>query len=108
MGLKLKTGDWVVFRKSKQGRAPGPRAQHVTAASKGEDYAYIVDKYWVVEDVLNDGSVLLRTRRGKLNRISADDPGLRKAGLLTRIWQRSRFQAVDSGSSDRHHPALSA
>lgn len=103
MDQQFKAGDWVVYRKTKQGPAPGPRARHVTASHKGDNYGYTVDKYWVVEDLLADGTVLLKTRRGKQNRLDSDDPALRKAGLLTRWMYRSRF--LDIERHDSGHPS---
>lgn len=104
----FKPGDWVVYRKTKRGPAPGPRARHVTAAHKGDNYGYTVDKYWVVEDALADGTVLLKTRRGKQNRLSADDPALRKAGVLTRWMHRSRFLEIERHDSGQPSSAVPA
>lgn len=107
MTKALKPGDWVVYRKSKQGPAPGPRAQHVTAAPKGDDYAYVVDKYWIVEDVASDQTVLLRTRRGKIHRVSLEDPALRKAGPIVRLLCRQRFLDVDQNRDAGRSAAMS-
>jgi hypothetical protein len=87
-------GDWVVFRKTKFSEHPGPRAENVKAAPFGESYSYTVDKYWVVHEVRTDGSLLLRTRRGKEHVVSVDDPRLRRANLFQRLFYRSRFSAV--------------
>ena len=78
MNEQWKPGDWAVYRKSKQSRSPGPRAAKVVATPKGETYAYVVDKFWVVENVLPDNRLELRTARGKTHLINADDPSLRK------------------------------
>lgn len=92
MRNRYSVGDWVVYRKSKQSTSPGPRAQGVVASTKGEKYSYVVDKYWVVEDVLPTDELLLRTRRGKVHRVSVDDLNLRHAGLLARLLYRHRFR----------------
>lgn len=89
-------GDWVVYRKSKRSSTPGPRAQQVVASSKGEKYSYVVEKFWVVESTLPDNQIVIRTRRGKSHQISADDPNLRRASLLSRILYRHRFLEVIS------------
>ena len=90
-------GDWVVYRKSKRSTTPGPRAQGVVASSKGEKYSYVVEKFWIVDEVLPGGDLVLRTRRGKLHRVAADDLNLRHAGLLAKILYRHRFQEVSQG-----------
>lgn len=96
---KLETGDWVVYRKTKQSRVPGPRAQQVMASPKGDSYGYIVDKFWVVEAVRDDGTVFVKTRRGKHHRLSIDDPCLRKANFLERMLHRHRFREIDQHTS---------
>lgn len=90
----LKRDDWVIYRKQKVSSSPGPRASDVRPASKGDSYRYIVDKYWVVEEVLESGEVKLRTRRGKRNIVSADDPQLRVARWWERLLYRGRFEAI--------------
>ena len=85
-------GDWVVYRKSKRSSSPGPRAAHVNASSKGESYTYTVDKFWVVDRLLPDGQILLRTSTGKTNVLMSDDPNLRRAGILQRFFWRSKFR----------------
>lgn len=84
-------GDLVVYRKTKHGPVPGPRAARITPASHGDNYSYNVDKYWVVDEVNPDGTLLLRTRRGKTHRADPNDINLRHAGLLTRLIRRHRF-----------------
>lgn len=94
----IQPGDWVVYRKSKISPHPGPRAQDVNPNTKGETYSYTVDKYWVVEQVLDDGRVVLKTRRGKSHTIPATDPNLRRAGLLDWLLHRNRFESVRKGA----------
>lgn len=85
------SGDWVVYRKSKVSSTPGPRAHDVHPTRGGDDYSYIVDKYWVVAQVLENDNLLLRTPGGKEHVISAEDPDLRPAGLLERWFKKQRF-----------------
>ena len=92
-----KKGDWAVYRKSKQGSNPGPRAAHVVANPKGETYGYVVDKFWVVDEVLDDGNLRLITARGKLHTIASDDPNLRRPGILQKLLWRERFTQVEAG-----------
>lgn len=92
---EVKVGDWVVYAKGKHSESPGPRAQDITAASKGDDYHYTVEKYWLVTEVRADGTLLLRTRRGKQHEIEAGDIRLRHATLWERWRHRHRFPPRD-------------
>ncbi|QDV26552.1 hypothetical protein [Aureliella helgolandensis] len=93
MNPVYQVGDWVVYTKQKVSPSPGRRAQDVAPAAKGELYSYIVEKYWTVCDVLEDGQVKLRTRRGKEHLVKPTDPMLRKASIFERILLRKRFPA---------------
>jgi hypothetical protein len=95
----FRSGDWVVFRRAKTTTHPGPRARDVQATTHGDDYSYFVDKFWIVDAVLPDGNLLLRTRRGKTHTIRADDPNLRHATLWERLRYRARF--IELASTDR-------
>lgn len=88
-------GDWVVYRKSKIGPQPGPRAQQVHPSPKGEQYSYVVEKYWIVDQVLANGQLLLRTRRGRAHLIDSADPSLRHAGFLRRWMHRDRYMIIE-------------
>lgn len=101
MGVKrLHPGDWVIVRKQKVSTSPGPRARQTSPASKGDTYAYLVEKYWVVEQVFDDGRIGLRTRRGKRHIMSPTDPRLRKARWWERWLLRRRFRAVESTAAE--------
>jgi hypothetical protein len=84
-------GDQVVYRKPKYSDHPGPRAQQIDPAPKGDKYSYVVDKFWVVVETLDDGSLVLQTRRGKTHKISSDDPRIHRATWWERLIYRSRF-----------------
>lgn len=88
-------GDWVIYRKTKFGLRPGPRAENVVPARSGEQYSYEVDKYWVVAQVLHNSRVVLMTRRGKMHEVSTSDPLLRRANLWERWLLRQRFPQAD-------------
>lgn len=90
----FEVGDWVVYRKTKFSEHPGPRAQNVEPSPRGEQYSYVVEKYWVVTEV-SDTEVKLKTRTGKLNSIRRGDPNLRKANWFERIFRRDRFPVPD-------------
>lgn len=84
-------GDWVVYRKTKFGLHPGPRAKDVVPAAQGDLYSYVVDKYWVVVSLVPHGRVRLRTRTGKEHVVSLGDPNLRPARWWERLLLRDRF-----------------
>lgn len=92
---KLKVGDWVIYRKSKQSPVPGPRAQQVLPSRGGDHYSYVVDKFWIVSEVLKGNRVRLKTRRGKEHVLPIDDPNLRLARFWERWLYRHRFEDVE-------------
>jgi len=95
----LAPGDFLIYRKAKVSPRPGPRARNVLPSEKGENYYYEVDKYWAVEDVLEDGRLVAVTRTGKHVTLTPADEKLRKARLLERVLFRRRFPAVSGGLS---------
>ena len=96
-------GDWAVYRKSKQSSIPGPRATRVTANPKGETYNYVVDKYWIVEAILPEGQLLLRTASGKSHTIDPEDRNLRHPSMLQRFLCRDRFRRVEQIMKNSPH-----
>lgn len=100
---KWEPGDWVVYAKQKFSTSPGPRARSVAAAEKGDSYSYVVDKYWVISERLDDGDLLLRTRTGKEHVVRVDDPRLRAAKWWERWLLANRFPPAGptpAGDSD--------
>lgn len=95
---KVGVGDRIVYRKTKSSPTPGARARYITASDKGENYTYLVDKYWVVADVLEDGRLVAKTRRGKLNFVRPNDPNMRKAGVIESLIHRDLFPAVEEAA----------
>lgn len=91
------SGDPVIYRVCKRSTHPGRRAQEIIPASKGDDYSYQVDKFWIVSEIRSDGKLLLRTRRGKAHLVNPDDPMLRHAHWWERWLYRKRFP--DAGLS---------
>lgn len=94
---KIQPGDFVIYRKSKQSTLPSPRAENVHPAPNGDNYSYTIDKFWIVEEVRDDGTVVAATRRGKKNEIRSDDPLLKRANLIERFLYRSRFASILEG-----------
>jgi hypothetical protein len=92
---KWKPGDWIVYRLSKHGVAPGKRAHHVSASRKGESYNYLVDKFWVVERVDESGLLHVRTPGGKTRVLSPQDPNLRRARWWHRLQWGERFRNAE-------------
>lgn len=101
---QYRPGDWVVYRKSKYSTQPGPRAQNVAPARGGDKYAYTVNKFWVVSQVLDDGRLVLQTRRGKEHIVDPDDHDLHPAHWWERWLYRGRFSAVENSEATADHP----
>jgi hypothetical protein len=104
---RLKPGDFAVYDAHKMTTRPGPHAEDISPARRGDYYTYRVRKFWVVDDVRTDGTVVLRTRRGKQRIVPADDPRLRRATWWQRIRHRRRFPRLEN-DHDSHTPTPSA
>jgi hypothetical protein len=90
------SGDFVVYRKTKHNTRPSRRAVAVSPAPNGETYTYQVDKFWIVDAVQCDGSLLLRSRRGKTHVLDAHDSNLRLATFWERFAYADRFLHLGS------------
>ena len=99
-------GDWVVYTREKYSPSPGPRAKNVSPAAHGELYSYEVDKFWIVQDVTDQGAIVVVTRRGKVHRVSIDDPRLRKAAWWECFLYRSRFVRSSSVETKQFKTAI--
>ena len=95
MSRPYSPGDPVIFHKTKYSPTPGPRAREVSPSPHGDDYGYIVDKYWLVKECRPDGMVLLITRRGKEHLVKEDSPNLRHANWWEKFVHRGRFPEWD-------------
>lgn len=93
---KPKIGQRVVFAKDKFGERPGERARDVVGTQKGDSYSYIVEKYWVIDEIQENGKLLLRTRRGKLHLIDQEHPGLRLPTWWEKLFLSGRFPPKQS------------
>lgn len=87
-------GDPVIYRKPKASTSPGPRAEAIDAPTGGEMYTYVVDKFWRVTRILEDGQLELTTRRNKKHIVPPDHPALRHPNLWERFYFRHRFPNV--------------
>jgi hypothetical protein len=74
----------------KRSESPGVRAKNIQGAKKGDEYAYMVDKFWRV-DAVNGDELVLRTRRGKTHIVKLDDVRLRKPTVWEQLFMRSKF-----------------
>jgi hypothetical protein len=88
-------GDFVIYTVSKQGLRPGPRAREIQPVPNGEDYTYVVDKFWMVQQLAEGDRLIIITRRGKTREVSSADPLLRKASWWQKLRFRDRFPAPD-------------
>jgi hypothetical protein len=86
-----KPGDRVVYYATKHSSHPTPRAEELEPEPYGEGYRYAVRKYWVVADVSPDGTLTLKTRRGKERVLSSSDSRLRPASWWERWFLAGRF-----------------
>ena len=84
-------GDPIVYRKQKVSLHPGKRAYEIQGAENGDDYSYIVDKYWTVTGVLANGLIVALTRTNKKHYLRRDDPNLHRPRLIERMRYRDRF-----------------
>ena len=98
MKHRFRQHELVVYEKHKHGTHPGRRARDVRPAPRGDDYEYVIDKYWIVEEVRADAQVVVRTPGGKLHELSCADPCLRPATWIERLWllwrERPRLDAL--------------
>ena len=80
---------------TKQSPHPGPRARSIHPSESGEDYSYVVDKYWMVAALINGEQLQLVTRKGKTRTVNVRDPLLRKASWWEKFRHRNRFPSED-------------
>ena len=95
---QLQTGDLVIYRQRKFGRQPALHARNIAPSPNGDDYSFTVEKYWVVSEVRDDGTLVAMSRTGKLRVLAQNDPLLTRATWMQRLLYRSRFPGVDGSS----------
>ena len=91
--MNYKKGDWVIYHKAKSSTNPGPRAKIINPSSKGENYSYIVDKFWIVSKI-SENLLTLKTKTGKLHEVDSNDVNLRKANWFQKIIYNKRFKSI--------------
>ncbi len=85
--------DWVIYHQPEFSTHPGPDAHDVQPAERGELYSYVVDHFWRVVRVHEDGTIEAVSRRGRRHLLQPADPGLEKAGWWKRMFRRHLFPA---------------
>jgi hypothetical protein len=89
---RLQPGAPIVYRMATSStRPPGPEARDVRPAERGDFYYYLINKYWRVEQVLEDGRIVAVTPLMEHHCLRRDDPNLRKASLIERLRHGARF-----------------
>jgi len=97
----FKPGDLVIYRMTKHSECPGPRAKSISPSPHGDEYKYLVDKFWIVDQLLEDGQIQLRTRRGKSRIMRQDDQNLRPAAWWELILYHRQFPQRDVATTSR-------
>jgi hypothetical protein len=92
---RFESGDLVIYTLTKQSPHPGPRARSIHPSESGEDYSYVVDKFWMVSRVTDDRQIEIVTRKGKTRTVDVTDPLLRKATWWEKLRYRNRFPTHD-------------
>lgn len=98
--IAFRPGDPVIYRMTKHSPRPGPRARGVVPSANGDDYSYLVDKFWVVDAVRPDGNLVLRTRRGKTRTVSPGDLNLRSPKWFELWLYRGSFPVYPAPATE--------
>ncbi|MCG6157381.1 hypothetical protein [Rubinisphaera margarita] len=93
---QFQVGDHVIYLMTKQSSHPTLRATKVSPSAHGDQYNYVVEKFWVIREIRDDGTLVVQTRRGKTREILEDDPSLKKATWWHRWMYRDRFPELQA------------
>ena len=99
MNSRFAVGDWVFYRKLEHSATPDPRARNISPALRGESYSYFIENLLIVQAVLADGRLRLRTYRGQSLLIDTADPNLRRVPWWKRWFYSYRFRKVQTSSA---------
>ena len=88
---RLRPGAPIVYRVQETSTCPSPDAVDVYPSKHGEFYDYLAKKYWRVEEVLEDGSIVALTPLMEHQHVRGNDPNLRRANLIERLRYAGRF-----------------
>ncbi|HEY1583531.1 MAG TPA: hypothetical protein VGF73_10580 [Chthoniobacterales bacterium] len=86
---RLQPGTPIVYRVLESSRRPGRHAYQIASAAHGD--SYLTNRYWRVEEVRPDGSIVARTPLMEQQILRPDDPNLRRANFLDRLRYAARF-----------------
>lgn len=84
--IHYRAGDKVVYVQDQYSSHPGPLAKNVLATIKGELYQYQTEQYWIVQRVLPNGLLEVRTDEQQLRLVAASDAHLRPATLREKLF----------------------
>ncbi|MGI8889899.1 MAG: hypothetical protein ACR2G0_03835 [Chthoniobacterales bacterium] len=93
-GRRLHAGEPIVYRVVETSTIPAPEAHDIRPAERGDLYYYLINKYWRVEEVLQDGWIVALTPHQEHQYLRRDDPNLRRANLVERLRYATRFPAA--------------
>ena len=91
---QLRPGVPIVYRMQETSTCPSPDALDVFPSEHGEFYDYLAKKYWRVEEVLEDGSIVALTPFMEYQYLQRNDPNLRKANLVERWRHAARSRPI--------------
>lgn len=83
--------DFVIYHQPEAAVRPVPGARNISPAERGELYTYVVDRFWRVAQVNNDGTLDAIESSGRRHRLRQTDPALENAGWWSRTFQRRLF-----------------
>ncbi len=92
--VRFRAGAPIVYRVQEASTCPSPDALSVYPSERGESYDYLANKYWRVEKVLEDGSIVALTPLMEHQYLRRNDPNLRKANLIERLRYAARFPSA--------------
>jgi hypothetical protein len=92
---RFRAGAPIVYRMVETSTCPASEARDIHPAERGELYYYLINKYWRVEEVRQDGWIVALTPLMEHHYLRRDDPNLRKANLLERLRYAARFPYLD-------------
>ena len=84
-------GQPVLYQSRKQNTDPGKAVSKVRTEPNGDWLDDNIERYWIVDEVGCDGTLVLRARRGRTLVVQSRDPELRPATRWERFWHRVKF-----------------
>ncbi len=99
MGQRYRVGDKIVYLCEQHTKQPAPHAKHVFAERRGELYQYQIASYATVVRVWANERLEVEADSGELRVIGTNDPCLRRANWIERLFLARRFPAIRRESS---------